>query len=390
VTFAVQAAVSVALYGAPVMAPAAAGAFQVSPSAVGYFITIAYIGCMMGTLTAGTWVARFGPIRVSQVGLVASLIGMCLAALAPELPHAAAALSLAGAGAFFLGLGYGPTTPASSVLLARAAPPSLFAVTFSIKQTGVPFGGALAGLSIPTLILAIGWQWTCVVIGVGCAALAFAIEPMRSRYDTKLDATAAISLARVFAPASLVLRDPKLRQMAAASFFFGGVQTSVVTYLVTFMTESFAASLVFAGLVMTASQTASVAGRIGWGLLADRASTRRAVLGFLGVSMGVLAILTLAASPEWPRWLLLAFAAALGATGLGWNGVFLAEVARVAPEGKTSEATGGCLFFTFAGVVVTPLIFNLQLALTGSYAIGYAVIGACALTVGVVLLARRP
>ena len=42
-------------------------------------------------------------------------------------------------------------------------------------------------------------------------------------------------------------------------------------------------------------------------------------------------------------------------TASGWNGVFLAEVARLAPEGRVGEATGAVLMFGFAGLVLGPL-----------------------------------
>jgi hypothetical protein len=63
----------------------------------------------------------------------------------------------------------------------RATPPSLISLTFSIKQTGVPAGGAIAGALVPALILAFGWRASAIAIGVGCLALALAIEPWRAR-----------------------------------------------------------------------------------------------------------------------------------------------------------------------------------------------------------------
>ena len=382
VTLAIQTLVAVAVYCAPVMAPVAAPDLQLPPSAIGWFIAIVYLGSMVGSVTAGGWVARFGPIRVSQVGLALCLAGLGLAA--------SAVLPLVMLGAFVIGLGYGPSTPASSQILVRASPPSSIALTFSIKQTGVPLGGAIAGVAVPALVLAAGWRSTAIVIGLACLALALAIEPWRGRYDRGLDARAPLSLAAAAAPVLLVLRAPNLRQMALTSFVYGGVQITLVTYLVTFLTESFALTLVLAGLVMSVSQVASVAGRVLWGVLADRVLARRTMLALLGFGMGASALATLAASALWPSWLLFLFAAVFGATAVGWNGVYLAEVARLAPAGKISEATGGCLFFTFLGVVVTPPAFNGVLALSASYPVAYAAFGVPALAVGTWLLAARP
>lgn len=381
VTLAIQTLVAVAVYCAPVMAPVVARDLQVAPSAIGWFIAIVYLGSMVGSVTAGGWVARFGPIRVSQVGLALCLAGLALAA--------SAILPLVMLGAFVIGLGYGPSTPASSQILVRASPPERIALTFSIKQTGVPLGGAIAGAAVPVMVLWLDWRATAIVIGLACVALALAIEPWRASQDRALDPRAPLSFAAAVAPVLLVLRAASLRQMALTSFVYGGVQITLVTYLVTFLTESFAMTLVLAGFVMAVSQIASVAGRVLWGVLADRVFARRTMLGLLGIGMGFSAIATLAASPGWPAWLLFIFAAAFGSTAVGWNGVYLAEVARIAPRGQISEATGGCLFFTFLGVVITPPAFNAVLAWSASYPLSYAAFGVPALAIGVWLLAAR-
>jgi MFS family permease len=382
VTTAIQTLVAFAVYCAPVMAPVAGPALGFSAAAVGYYIAATYLGSMLGSAAAGGWIARFGPIRSSQAGLALCLCGLALAASAWP--------PLVMLGGFVVGLGYGPTTPASSVILVRAAPPAMFSLTFSIKQTGVPAGGVLAGALVPGLILLFGWQGAALAIGSLCLVLALAIGSVRYRYDVDLNPRAPVSLRTAFAPVGMVLRTPRLRELCFVSFVYGGVQITLVTYLVTFLVESFALSLVLAGFVMAVSQVASVIGRVLWGVLADRVVSRRTMLGLLGLGMGIAALLALTASREWPAWLLFAYASLFGATAVGWNGVWLAEIARVAPTGRTSEATGGCLFFTFLGVVVTPPCFNLVLSLTGSYSVAYAIFALPALVAGLWMLAKMP
>ena len=380
-TFAVQTLVAVAVYSGPVMAPVVGPALGVPAAHVGYYIAVVYLGSMIGSVTGGGWVARFGAIRVSQSGLILCLIGLALGA--------SAWIPLVLLGGLLVGLGYGPTTPASSHILVGASPRRMIAIVFSVKQTGVPAGGAIAGAVVPVLVLGIGWQSAAIAIGCACLALALAIQPTRGRFDRDLDPRARISLASMFAPLGLV-KNPRLAEMAVASFIYGGVQITLVTYLVIFLTEAFEMSLVLAGLVMALSQLASVFGRIAWGVVADRLLTRRVMLGLLGIGMGVSALATLAANPAWPQWLLFTYAAAFGATAVGWNGVFLAEVARLAPKDQISQATGACLFFTFLGVVVSPLLFNFALRLGGGYAGAYAMFGVPALLVGARLLAVPP
>ncbi|MCX5838185.1 MAG: MFS transporter [Deltaproteobacteria bacterium] len=379
-TLAVQTFVALAVYCAPVMAPVVGPALGLPPAHVGYYIAVVYLGSMLGSVTGGGWVARWGAIRVSQLGLALCLAGLVFGA--------SGFIPLVLLGGLFVGLGYGPSTPASSHILVRASPPRLIAFVFSLKQTGVPVGCAIAGAVVPALVLATGWQAAAITIGVACFALAVVIEPTRTRFDRELDPQARVSFASMFAPLGLV-KNPRLAEMAVASFIYCGVQITLLTYLVTFLTETFATSLVLAGMVMAVSQLASVIGRIAWGVVADRLLTRRTMLGLLGIGMGISALAPLAASAAWPIWLLFAYAAVFGATAVGWNGVFLAEVARLAPKDKTSEATGACLFFTYLGSVCAPPLFNLAISIAGGYAGAYAVFGVPALLVGAWLLVRR-
>jgi nitrate/nitrite transporter NarK len=273
------------------------------------------------------------------------------------------------------------------VILARAAPPHMLALTFSIKQTGVPLGTAIAGAAVPALVLGLGWQAAALAIGFACALCAAGLVPIRARYDAGRNPAAPVSIRSALAPLALIVRDRRLLELSLVSFIYAGMQITLLAYLVTFLVEAFALSLVLAGMVMAASQLASVAARIAWGVFADRVAGRRATLGLLGLGMGTVALSAAAAAPGWPLWALFAFAMAYGATAVGWNGVFLAEIARRAPRERVSDATGGSAFFTFLGVVVTPPLFHMVLQMTGSYGATYAVFGLPALAAGLRLLA---
>ena len=78
----------------------------------------------------------------------------------------AVAMPLAALGGVMVGLGYGPMTPASTHMLARVTTPTSRPFVFSLKQTSVPFGGALAGLLLPTLQGALGWRGAAIVVAL--------------------------------------------------------------------------------------------------------------------------------------------------------------------------------------------------------------------------------
>ena len=64
--------------------------------------------------------------------------------------------------------------------------------------------------------------------------------------------------------------------------------------------------------------------------------------------------------------------ALLGASAIGWNGVYLATVARQAPPGQAGTATGGTLLFTFMGVMAGSPAFGALAGASGSYRVAFA------------------
>ena len=382
VTTAIQVMTSMALLTLPVMAPEVARALGVSPALVGGYVAVAYIAAMIGSLVGGTLVRRMGAIRVSQMGLVCCGFGLALCA-SSSLP----AIVL---GALVIGMGYGPITPASSHLLALTTPAHRMSLVFSIKQTGVPAGGMLAGALIPGALLLVGWQATLLAMAVVCMLWAALAQPLRASLDADRQPGQALALGALLRPVRMVLRHKGLAALALCSFLFSAVQVSLTTYLVTFLNDSLAMSLVAAGAALSVSQLAGVVGRIAWGDVADRWLGARSTLIALSACMVAGCLLTAMLQPDTPRWWLWVVMALVGASGIGWNGVYLAEVARQAPSGQTSAATGGTLLFTFMGVVFGAPAFGALSSAAGSYRVGFAALAVpAAVALGVLLWRAR-
>lgn len=363
VTLLIQAMVSMALLVLPVMAPVVAQALGVSTVYTGLYIAVVYAGAITASLAAGTAVARFGAIRVSQAGLVLCAAGLALCAVPSMLTIAL--------GAFLIGLGYGPITPASSHLLALTTPAHRMSLVFSVKQTGVPLGGVLAGAVVPSLLLLTGWQGALLVAAAANLLCAVAAQPMRQALDADRNASLPLALGNLAQPVRLVLSHPALTMLAGCSFVFSSVQLSLTGYLVVYLHQTLAYGLVAAGLALSLSQLGGVAGRILWGWVADRWLGARSMLMLLAGGMIASTLATALLQPTMPVALVLGILVVFGASAIGWNGVYLAEVARQAPPGKASIATGGTLAFTFFGVVLGPPVFGGISGLFDSYRAGY-------------------
>ncbi|WP_293188997.1 MFS transporter [Ottowia sp.] len=244
-------------------------------------------------------------------------------------------------GALCIGAGYGPITPASSHLLALTTPAHRMSLVFSIKQTGVPAGGMLAGALVPGLLLLAGWQGALLAVAAACLACVGLAQPLRAALDADRQRGQGLALSALLAPLGMVLGHRPLAVLAACSFLFSAVQVSVTAYMVSYLNESLGLSLLAAGAALSVSQLAGVAGRIAWGAVSDHGLGARNTLILLATLMVVGCLLTALLQPHWPTGLIWAVVALLGASAIGWNGVYLAAVARQAPPGQAGVATGG-------------------------------------------------
>ena len=376
-TLVIQAMVAMALLSLPVVAPVVAQTLQVSPALVGLYVSVTYAGAMVATLMGGATVARMGAIRVSQWGLVLSALGLLLCAV-PWLPSMVL-------GAVLIGLGYGPITPASSHLLARTTPKHQMSLVFSIKQTGVPLGSMLAGAVVPPLALLGNWQLSLVAVAVVCLLCAWVSQSLRAELDSDRQPDTRIRWGSLIEPIRLVLAHRSLLTMASCSFMFSMVQLSLTTYLVTFLHDDLSYGLVAAGLALSVTQLGGIGGRVVWGYVADRWLGARRMLLLLASMMALGALASAFLTTDTPQAVVIAILVGFGASAIGWNGVYLAEVARRAPPGMASMATGGTLAFTFLGVVVGPPMFGALSGLFGTYRAGFLSLMVMASISGMVL-----
>ena len=371
-----------ALLNLPVVAPEVAKAIGLSTNYLGAYVALVYFAAMVATLLGGAAVKRWGAIRLSQAGLLSAATGLFLCAI----PHPFA-IAL---GALFIGAGYGPITPASSHLLIKTTPPEKLSFVFSVKQTGVPLGGMIAGALVPSLDIAIGWQLAFISSGMACLLCAWAVQPLRAALDDDRDPTVKPSLAAsVVQPLRLIFDHPSLRALSTTSFLFAVCQMSLMAYLVTFLFEDLGWSLVAAGAALTVAQAGGVIGRILWGYVADRWLSPTVMLIVIALLLTLGAVGTALLRPDSSPWILFPVLVIFGASAIGWNGVFLAQIARLAPAGQASVATGGTLCITFFGVVLGPPLFGVLAGVFNSYGASYAVLGLFGLVITVLLVRLR-
>ena len=355
-----------------ILAPAIFDDLLIDPSWLGVYVGIIAAVALTVQAGCGSFIVRYGSLRISQISLFLTGVGLALAvpAVIPLMVLSAAAIGASAS-----------STPASSHLLGRYSPSNYAPLVFSIKQTAVPVGLLSAGLIGPALNELYGWKIALLTVAAACALFTIMLETLRTEFDSDRDINRQFHLSDLKGTIFLVLNTKPLRTLAFGCFAFVGLQTTFIAYFVIYLTE-LGYSLIEAGAVFSVATAVAIPGRIVWGWLSSRYIHPRAMLGLLALLMFVAVGLTSLFEPSWPRWQVTLVAICVSLTVFSWHGVTLAEAAKLAPPAMRGAVTGGVLSFGQCGGLVLPLLYSLILSVTDSYQMGFLVCSIPAILVG--------
>ena len=359
------------------IAPEIARALKADSTFAGLYIGFLYAGACISSLCGGNFIRRYGPAHITEYALLfaaASLI-FCMMPLEAVVIFSA----------FLLGLAKGPLMPAINTMLSRQISKGKYNILFSLKQCAGPIGMAASGLVVPYLTTHFGWR-----VGLGFVAFMAIFAGVWSALIKKEQDSSfqfkdePISLAHLADSLKLVLGSRLLTRLSVISIIYKGLQMSVLAYLVVFLADH-KFSLIFGGLALAVSNFGAIAGRILWGAIAEKIGSSAKVLGLTGTLMGAFTIILSCVGSDWSGFVVLLVSFLLGINSLGWSGVFFAEIAQVAPEGKVAEATGGVDFFSFLGAIFVPMSFGFLGHHLGEFTTGFWIISIVTIVTGVYL-----
>lgn len=354
------------------LAPVILADLDIDPLWLGIYMGLAAASAVVVQVGCGSFIVRYGALRMSQMSLVLAGFGLVLAS-AGLIPILVLSAVMIGGVAF--------STPASTHLLARYSPRKWTPLVFSIKQTAVPAGLLIAGLLGPFLSKLYGWRSTFLIIAAASVAFSILLELVRREFDSDRDPTRKFHFGDFKGTITLVLRQPELRSLAFACFAFVGLQATFTAYFVIYLTH-LGYSLSEAGQIFALATSVAVLGRIFWGWLSSSYVSPQTMLAILALLMAVAVGLTSLFNGHWPIWLITLVSAAVSATVFSWQGVLLAETVRLAPDSMRGAVTGGVLSFGQFGGMIMPPLYSALLWSTGSYRVGFIVCAVPALLIG--------
>lgn len=362
VTTLAQTALATIHMGIPTLVPLIQKELSLNLTEVGVLVSMINVGVVAAVLAAGKAADRYGERRIIGYGTAGCGVLVLAVHFAQDFPGLLVLFLL-------LGIPIATGTPAGSKAIAGWFPDRERGTAMGIRQTGIPLGGTIAALTLPSLGLVYGWRPALSVVGVitvatGALVLLFYREPARAR------------VADGAAPVVGLRQIARRGDIWAGAFYaavLAGCQWCYISYIELYLTEDVLFSLVFAAALLAAGQACGGAGRIGFGIVSDRLFYGRrvpvlATLALLGAAVG---IATAFLSPGMPGWLVAVVVSLLGLGTMSWQGLYLALVAKVVGARVAGVAIGLTNTVAFAGVVVLPPAFGFIADYTESYKLAW-------------------
>ena len=367
----IQVMISISVIALSVMMPVVAKDLAIDPKLVGLFVATTYVIAAGVALAAAGPVVRFGAVRISQAALLMAAVGLAL--------NSAGLVMATILAVMFIGVAQGPINPASAHVLSQRVPREYFGAVFSLKQTGVPIGFALAGVIFPQLLGWVGWRGASLVAAGAAILTALLVEFVRPSLDTQV--TEGKNGPGIWHSIRFVMAHPQLRVLGCSAFVYVVAQHTFTFYLVTYLYEHCHLTIVQAGGLLSASQFVGTVVRLASGGMGDRVP-RMKLLGWTGIAMTAGCLATGFLPSDAPFWLIAVVVMGYGSVVISWNGTSQAEFAHLSPPGQAAAVAAVQTALAFMGSVFGPPVFAL-LSATIDYRAAFIFVAACVLSAAI-------
>jgi predicted MFS family arabinose efflux permease len=357
-------------------APAIEAALDIGHAQFGVLVSCFYGATFVLALPAGWLVDRFGLRAMLMLAHALLATGLWIFAWA----HTAFA---AGVGLVVCGIGYALVNPATARGVLMWFPRATRATAMSVKQTGVPGGGALAALLV-------AWgagDWRVLAAALAIVSL-LACLPFSTLPPAAQERSAATASWRDI---RALLGVRHLLLFNVATCLYAMAQAAFFAYVVLYARDALTAPIAVTSVCLALAHIASAMGRVGWGVLSDRFIRHGRAAGLIVI--GVLAaggVLLLSSLPATGAVVVLAIAVVLvGATLGGYAGLIQAAAVEAVDAHTAGAAIGYNMLLVSLGTFLGPAAFG-----AGVQEIGYAAtwtVVAAVLALGAALfVAGRP
>ncbi|WP_344923560.1 MFS transporter, partial [Streptosporangium oxazolinicum] len=336
---------------------------ELNTTQLGLLLSAAQLLPLAGLLVAGRLLDRHDERWVVGIGALVVAVALAAGSAAPGYVSLLVVLLIAGAG-------YSTIQPGGSTSVASWFDASRRGLAMGVRQAGLPLGGVLAALALPSLATAFGWRSTLVAGALVALSGAVAFMALYRRPPDRrpMPATSRVRLEP--------LREPYMKKIILSGTSMVSVHSGVGVLTVLYLHEVTSMDSASAALVYVAVQCAGALGRICLAAWSDRHGSGRyacVLTCMAAVIIGMMVLTTPIGRTPVAACLLFIW---LGFFGIGWYGPWVAHVVESAPPDHTGFALGLAMAVNQVAVILAPPVLGLLTDLTGGFAPAWALLAA--------------
>jgi sugar phosphate permease len=349
--------------GLPSLGPAVRSEYGLTLGEVGLAFAAVTGGGMVTLVLWGALTDRIGERPVMAVGLAGCGVALVIAAYVSS--YAALLAALLGAGM----LGASATGASGRAVMGWFAR-SERGFALGIRQMALPLGGAIASLTLPTLVDAHGLRAAFIALaGLSLSAALAAVLLMRDPPPAAAPAPAV--------PAPPPTRDRRLWRLGAGGALLVCAQSAMLGFVVLFLHDARDVSAATAAAALGALQIVGALVRIVAGRRSDREGLRIAPMRRIAARNAALlaALGALAGGPGVVLYPVLAVAAV---STMSWNGLAFTAAAEISGRARAGTAMSLQNTIISIGGVLAPTAFGVLVEAT-SWTAAFAILAAAPL-----------
>jgi sugar phosphate permease len=348
----------------PPLIPFIQSELKLTYTQLGSIMTFLYLGAMIMSFPAGWLTDKLGVKKMIFVAQVFTGFSVALYCITEN-------YLMAIVFAILIGLGYGminpPTTKGILVLVSKKNR----GLAMSMKQTGVPIGGAIAAGLLPPIAILFSWRHS---LALGAFLIIFS-----GLLSHVLYRQSQIGVIRIIGTNESIgfnwreiYQNRNLIFLSIGSAFCCMVQIALVTYIILYLKDVKRFDLITAAFYLTMINIGGILGRISWGIISDRLfkGARKIVLKLI-VSIIFVISLILGLNLYLPDIALFLVLFIFGFSAIGWNGVYHAFIGELSGEESAGRAVGLSLGIAFLGNLLGPVLYGKIIDITGTYNIAW-------------------
>ncbi|TCS93875.1 MFS transporter [Hazenella coriacea] len=266
------------------------------------------------------------------------------------------------------GIFYSTALPGGSKVIMKWFPENLRGLAIGIRQTGIPIGGAVAGMIIPIVSMKYGWPTAVYILSAICilGGLLFIIFYKEPPFHEEVSVTKS-QVKTLREQIQEIIKNRNLYPVLLIGICMMSLQMVIIGHYTVFLTDRQSLSPLLAGQIFSVVLFSGVLGRIILAFISDNflEGNRRKPLAFSALAAFASVFVLAMDLQTLPLWCLFLLSSWIGFFGIGSYSLFIVEVAEASADDSVGVTISFALTLNQLAFIFAPPIFGFIADLKG-------------------------